>query len=325
MKTRAQAFGSIVGLWCVASPGLQAAAQEYPAKPVRILVGFTAASATDVAARVLAQRLNESLGQPAVVENRPGAGGMIALEAVAKAAADGYTLVMTAASVTIQPALRAKLSFQVPGDFSPVSLVANGPYVLVVHPSVPAASARDLVLIAKSKGGGVSYASSGVGSSAHLAGELFNALAKVRTIHVPYKGSPQAALAVATGEVDFNLPSVTAAQPLIDGGRVRALAVSTLTRTALLPSLPTLHESGVPGYDRNGWYGLMAPVGTPRDIIGKLHGAVARAVNTGDMKAELLKLGLEAATNTPDEFTTQIRREVEINAGIARTAGLPRE
>ena len=221
--------------------------------------------------------------------------------------------------------MRARLQFQIPGDFSPISLVANGPYVLVVHPSVPAVSARDLVHIAKTKRGGVSYASSGVGSSAHLAGELFNALAKVRTTHVPYKGSPQAVLAVATGEVDFNLPSVTAAQPLIDGGRVRALAVSTLTRTALLPNLPTLHESGVPGYDRNGWYGLMAPAGTPREIIGKLYSAIAKAANAGDMKAELLKLGLEAATNTPDEFTAQIRREVEVNAGIARAAGIERE
>lgn len=166
-----------------------------------------------------------------------------------------YTLLMSAASITIQPVMRATLSFDVLRDFSPVSLVVNGPFVLVVHLSVPARSANDLVALARSKPGALSYASSGVGSSPHFAGELFNALAEVKTAHVPYKGSPEAALGVARGEADFNFPSITGGRPLIQAGRVRPIAVSTAKRTALMPEMPTLHESGVPGYDRTGWYG----------------------------------------------------------------------
>ena len=304
---------------------VDAGAQDYPVKPVRILVGFAAGSATDIAARMLAQKLNESMGQSVLVETRPGAGGAIALEAVAKAAPDGYTLLMTAASVTIQPAMRSSLPFEAPRDFSTISLVVTGPYVLVVHPSVPARNVGDLVAIARSNPHGLNYASSGMGSSAHFAGELFNALSKLRTGHIPYKGSPQAVLAVANGEVDFNFPSITAAQPLIDGGRLRGIAVSTAKRTALMPGMPTLHESGVAGYDRNGCYGLMGPAGLSQDLMGRLNAAVVRAVNTPEMKTAFFKQGLEPVTNTPAQFAELIRRETEQNVELARAAGINKE
>jgi tripartite-type tricarboxylate transporter receptor subunit TctC len=315
-------IAAVAALMCAAST---VGAQEYPVKPVRVVVGFAAGSGTDVAARMMAQRLSEALGQPVIVENRPGAGGVIAIEAIAKAPADGYTMLMTAASITIQPVMRSKLAFDVQRDFTPVSLVVSGPYVLVVHPSLPARSARDLVALARSRPGVMNYASSGVGSSPHFAGELFNALAKVKTTHIAYKGSPEAALAVAKGEAGFNFPSITGARPLIDGGRVRAIAISTAKRTALMPEMPTLHESGVPGYDRNGWYGLMAPAGLPKDVVAKLNAAIAKGINTPEMKAAFFKQGLEPQTGTPDEFAQLIRRELEQNASLARSAGIKPE
>ena len=309
-------------LLCAASP---LAAQEYPAKPLRILVGFAAGSGTDVAARMTAQRLAEALGQAVIVENRQGAGGIIATEAVVKAAPDGYTLLMCAASLTIQPVMRSKLPFDVQRDLTPVSLAVNGPFVLVVHPSMPARSTRELVALARAKPGALNYASSGVGSSPHFASELLNALAKVKTAHIAYKGSPEAALAVARGEADFNFPSITGARPLIDGGRVRAIAVSTAKRTALMPDMPTLNESGVPGYDRNGWYGLLAPAGVPKDVVTKLNGAVGKSLNTPEMKAAFFKQGLEPQTTTPDEFAQLIRREIEQNTALAKSAGITPE
>lgn len=300
-------------------------AQDYPVKPVHMLVGFVAGSATDVAARMLGQKLGEAMGQQIVIENRTGAGGLIAIEAISKGVADGYTLLMTAASITIQPALRATLSFEVPRDFSPISRVVTGPFLLVVHPSVPAKSARDLIAIARSRPGRLNYASSGVGSSPHLAGELLNALAKIKTAHVPYKGSPQAVLAVANGETDFNFPSITAAQPLIDAGRLRALGVSTATRTALMPNIPTLDESGVAGYERNGWYGVIGPPAMPKELVIKLNAFVTKVVSTPEMKAAFFKQGLEPAATTPEQFGQLMQREVQQNTRLAREAGIGKE
>jgi tripartite-type tricarboxylate transporter receptor subunit TctC len=302
-----------------------ATAQSYPVKPVRILVGFAAGGGTDTAARMVAHKLNESFGQPVIVENRPGSGGIIATQAVAKATPDGYTLLMMAAADSIQPAVRAKLPYALPKDFSPVSLVVSGAYVLVIHPSVPAKNVNELIAIARSKPGSLNYATSGIGSSAHLAAELFNALARVKTIHVPYKGVSQGVVGVAAGEADMIFASVTAAQSLIEAGRLRAIAMSTAKRSALMPNMPTLHESGVPGYDRTGWYGVMAPANLPRDVLMKLNTAIRSAVETPEMKAAFFKQGLEAETNTPEQFTEMIRREVESNIKLARAAGIKPE
>ncbi len=299
-----------------------ATAQIYPAKPVRILVGFAAGGGTDTAARMVAQKLSESLGQPFVVENRAGSGGIIATEAVAKAAPDGYTLLVMAAADSIQPAMRAKLSYVLPKDFSPVSLIASGPFVLAIHPSVPAKSAKELMAIARAKQGSLNYATSGIGSSAHLAAELFNSLARVKTIHVPYKGVSQGVIGVASGESDMIFASVTAAQPLLAAGRLRAIAISTAKRSVLMPDLPTLHEAGITGYDRTGWYGMMAPANLPPDILSRLNTGVRKVVDAPDMRADLLRQGLEAQTNSPEQFTAMIQREVAQNIELARAAGI---
>lgn len=299
-----------------------AMAQNYPSKPVRILVGFAAGGGTDTAARMVAQKLFESLGQPVVVENRSGSGGIIATDAVAKAAPDGHTLLMMAAADSIQPAVRLKMPYEIPKDFSPISLVVTGAFVLVIHPSVPARNVKELIAIARNRPGQLNYATSGIGSSAHLAAELMNSLAKIKTIHVPYKGVSQGVVGVASGEADMIFASVTAAQPLIDSGRLRPIAMSTAKRSALMPNMPTLHESGVPGYDRTGWYGMMGPAGLPRDVLTKLNASIVKAVNTPEMKAAFFKQGLEAETNTPEEFTEMIRREVEQNIKLARAAGI---
>ena len=302
-----------------------AVAQTYPSKPVRVLVGFSAGGGTDTAARMVAQKLSESLGQPVVVENRAGSGGIIASDAVAKAAPDGHTLLMMAAADSIQPAMRIKMPYELPKDFSPISLVVTGAFVLVIHPSVPAKNVKELVAIARNRPGQLNYATSGIGSSAHLAAELMNSLAKVKTVHVPYKGVSQGVVGVASGEADIIFASVTAAQPLIDSGRLRPIAMSTAKRSALMPNMPTLHESGVPGYDRTGWYGMMGPAGLPRDVLTKLNASIVKAVNTPEMKAAFFKQGLEAETNTPEQFTEMIRREVEQNIKLARAAGIKPE
>jgi tripartite-type tricarboxylate transporter receptor subunit TctC len=297
-------------------------AQHYPVKPVRMLVGFAAGGGTDTAARMVATELSKSLGQPVVVENRPGSGGIIATETVAKAPPDGYTLLMMAAADSIQPAMRQKLSYQLPKDFSPISLVVSGAFVLVVHPSVPAKNIRELIAVARAQPGKLNYATSGIGSSAHMAAELMNSLANVKTVHVPYKGVSQAVVGVASGEADFVFASVTSAQSLIDAGRLRAIAMSTAKRSALMPNMPTLNEGGVHGYDRTGWYGVMGPGGMPRDIVNRLNAAIVKAVNTPEMKAAFFKQGLETDTNTPEQFTEMIRREVEQNVKLAKTAGI---
>lgn len=311
---------------CAVLPFTEAVAQSYPIKPIRIFVGFAAgSSATDMAARMLAQKLSDQLGQPVIVENRAGSGGIIATELVAKSAPDGYTLLMMAAADSIQPAIRAKMPYDMPHDFSPISLVVSGPFVLVVHPSVPANTVKDLIALARARPGQMHYASSGVGSSAHLAAELFNSLAHIKTIHVPYKGSSQTVVATANGEVDMVIVSITGARPLIEAGKLRVLAVSTAKRTALMPSVPTIHESGVAGYARTGWYGLIGPAGIPKEIVGKLNATIVQVVNVPDMKAAFFRQGLESDTNTPEQFTEMIRREVDQNIKLTRAAGIKPE
>ena len=297
-------------------------AQVYPSKTVRIFVGFAAGGGTDTAARMVAQKLSESLGQPVIVENRPGSGGIIATDLVAKSPADGYALLMMAAADSIQPAMRVKMPFELPKDFSPITLVVTGAFVLVIHPSVPVKNVRELIALAKTRPGQLNYATSGAGSSAHLAAELMNSLANIKTAHVPYKGVSQGVVGVAAGEADMIFASVTAAQALIEAGRLRPIAMSTAKRSALMPNMPTLNESGVPGYDRTGWYGMMGPAGIPADVVAKLNAAIVRAVNAPNAKALFFKQGLEVETNSPEQFTEMIRREVEQNIKLARAAGI---
>ncbi len=309
---------------CVDLSG-ESLAQTYPTKPVRMLVGYAPGGGTDVTARLIAQQLAEELGQPVVVENRTGAAATIAAARVASSPADGYTLLMMAAADTAQPALRA-LPYQLERDLAPVSLVVRGPaYVLVVHPSLPARNVKDLITLAQSRPGQLNYASSGVGSQAHLAGELFNSMANVRLVHVPFKIITEAALAVLNGDVFMGFPSVPAVLPLLEPGKLRALAVTSAKRASVMPSVPTLDESGFRGYDRSGWYGILGPAAVPKGIIAQLNAAIAKVVNTPDMKQAFSKQGLEAQTGTPDEFAALIRAEVIQSAKLVKLAGVKPE
>lgn len=310
---------------CFGSWAVNAPAQTYPVKPIRMLFGYTAGGAGDVGARMLAQKLSEGLGQNVVVENRPGAGGAIADEAVAKAPADGYTLLYAAGSTTILPALRPKLPYNVERDFAPVSMVMVTSFALAVHPSVPVRDVKELIALARSKPGKLTFSTPGVGSSAHFAGEVFKMMAGVQMLHVPYRGPPEATTAVISGEVDVNFPSVTGALPLIETGRLKALAVSSAKRAPTLPSVPTLDEAGLTGYERTGWNGVLAPAGVPKEIIARLNAAIVKAVDSPEMKQAIVKQGLLAQTGTPEEFAAFIRGQLEQNAKVVKFAGIKTE
>lgn len=296
-------------------------ALSYPAKPVRLVVGFAPGGSTDVSARLLAQRLSENLGQQVIVENRPGAGTAIANAFVAKAPADGYTLLSFTASGAILSALRKDLPYDAVRDFTPVSRVATTTYALVVHPSVPAKSAKDLIALAMKHRGKMSFGSEGVGTSGHLAGELLKSMAKLDVLHVPYKGGAEATTAVASGQVDLAFPTITSALPLLNAGKVRVLAVTSRTRSALKPEIPTLDESGLPGYDRSSWNGLVAPAGLSRDILAQLHAATVKAVNSAEMRSGLQKLGLEPVSSTPEQFAAFIRSQIAENLKLLQAIG----
>lgn len=296
--------------------------QPYPVKPIRLLFGYTAGGAGDVSARLLAQRLGENLGQNVVVENRPGAGGAIADEAVARAPADGYTLLYAAGSTAILPALRARLPYDVARDFSPVSLVVITAFALTLHPSVPAQDIKSLIALARAQPGKLMFSSPGVGSSAHFAAEVFKMMANVNMLHVPFKGPPEAITAVVAGELDVGFPSVTGALPFVSTGRLRALAVSSATRATQLPAIPTLNEAGVTGYERAGWNGVLAPAGVTREIINRLNSAIVKSINTPEMKEAFGKQGLELQTGTPEQFAAFIRRELAQNVKVVKFTGI---
>jgi len=300
----------------------EALAQSYPNKPVRLLVGFAPGGGTDVTSRLVAQKLTQHLGQPVVVENRAGAAGAIAAEYVAKSPADGYTLLMVASGTFINSVLRVHLSYDMEPNLVPVSLVTTAPLVLLVHPSVPARGVKELIALARSRPGKLNYGSDGVGGTTHLAGELFNVMAKVKLVHVPYKGAADSVIATASGQIDMNFPSVTAAMPLLGTGKLRALAVTSARRSSLLPSIPTLDESGLPGYDLSAWYGVLAPAAVPKDIIAQLNAAIIKVVNTPEMKEAINKQGIEPQTNSPEQFTAFMRSLSAQIDKLVKLAGL---
>lgn len=318
--------------WCLlllAAGGAHVLAQPlsatYPAKPVRLLFGYTAGGAGDVSARLLAQKMSEALGQNVVVENRPGAGGAIADEAIAKSAPDGYNLLYAAGSSAILPALRKNLAYSVERDLAPVSLVVLTSFVLSVHPSVPVRDVKSYIALARLSPGKLKFGSPGLGSSAHFAGEIAHMMANVKTLHVPFRGPPEAMTSLVSGEVDVGYPSVTGAVPFIQLNKIRGLAVSTATRAALLPALPTLAESGIAGYERTGWNGVLAPAHTPRETVQRLNGVIVKSVALPELRELFIKQGLEPRTNTPEEFAVFIKRELEQNAKVVAFAGIKAE
>ena len=298
------------------------AAGVYPVKPLRIIVGFAAGGSTDAIARVVAQKCSEHLGQPMIVENRSGAAGALAATRVATSPPDGYTLLLMPASTATDVALRSKSPFDLGRDFAPVSLAVIGPYVLVVHPSVPVRNVGELIALARSQPGKLNYASSGVGGTMHLAAELFNVMAKVKTINVPYKGGSETVVATAGGQVDMSFPTLMTALPAVNAGKLRALAVTSMKRASLTPSIPTLNESGLSGYDRPSWFGVVAPAGVSKDIIARLNSLMVKAINTPETKDSLIKQGFEPQTNTPKQFAALIRNEIDQTARLIKLLGI---
>jgi tripartite-type tricarboxylate transporter receptor subunit TctC len=298
------------------------AAQPYPARTVRLVVGFTAGGATDISARALAQKLSGPLGQQVVVENRPGAASTLASESVARSAPDGYTLLFANATVAM-PSLFAMLGFDVRKDLAAVTLVGYGPLVMVAHPSLPMKSARELIALARRNPGMLNYGSAGVGSMTHLGMALFVSMTKVDLVHVPYKGSSQALIGVMTGEAPLMFSSPAAVMAQLQQGRLRAIAVSGTRRSAVLPEVPTLAEAGLPGYDATSWYGMLAPAAAPRPVIIRLSDESVKALAAPDLKERLLALGIEPAQGGADEFAGYLEAEIAKWAKVIKTAGIP--
>jgi len=314
-------FAGIVA--CAGFSVFDSLAQNYPDKPIRLIVGFSSGGISDVLARLIAQKISGPLGQQMIVENRPGASGIIANERVAKSPPDGYTLLIIGGSSTILPALRAKMPYDLERDLAPVSLLAISPFVLVVHPSVPARNVKELIALAKSPQHGLSYATVGIGSPPHLMGELLQSMAKVKILRVAYKGGGDAVVALASGEVDMYISSVPSLLPLRAAGKIRMLAVTSAKRLATFPSLPTIAESGLPGYDYANWTGLVAPAGTPKDIIARLNAEFGKVINAADMAETLTKkLGMVPTTSTPEQLAAFMREMLQKNAKIIKSIGL---
>jgi tripartite-type tricarboxylate transporter receptor subunit TctC len=296
-------------------------AQAYPSKPIKIIVPFGPGGFTDVAARILQKELAPVIGQPIVIENKPGAGSTIGTSEVAKAAPDGYTLVMVSTTHVISPHLYKSMPYDPIKDFTPVMKLAEGPYVLVTHPSLPVKSVAELIALAKAKPDTVDYASSGNGSSQHLVGALFVTMAGAPLSHVPYKGSNQAMNDLLGGQVKVSFVGVPNALPSLNAGKLRALAVSTKKRYAEMPNVPTLDEAGVKGYDATIWLGLLAPPGTPRDVVQKLNAAVAKTLSTPEAKKLMTSAGVDVATSTPEEFGALMQAELDRWGKVVRETG----
>jgi len=297
-------------------------AQSYPARPIRMIVAYPPGGGTDIVGRMMGQKLGENLGQTVVVDNRGGATGNIGTEIAAHATADGYTLLMgNVAPNAINVSLFKKLPFDPVKDFAPVSLVAVTPNILVVQPSSPVKTVKDLIALAKSKPGTLNFPSAGVGSSSHLAGEMLKSIAGIDMVHVPYKGGGPALVALLSGQVQLMFATLPAAMPHVKSGKLRPVAVTTSHRSQALPELPTIAESGVPGYEAATWYGLLAPAGTPKAIVDRLHAEIVKILAT-DTRQRLAAQGFEPAGTTPAEFAGYIKSEIVKWGKVIKAAGI---
>ncbi len=295
---------------------------QYPTKPIKIVVPFPPGGTTDIMARAVAADLQKSLGQPVIVDNKAGAGGNIGSDYVAKSAPDGYTLLMgTVGTHAINVSLYPKMPYDAVKDFVPVSLVAGVPNVLVSAPNYPVNSVKDLIDAAKKSPNTVTFASSGNGTSIHLSGELFKQLTGVQMTHVPYKGSSAALPDVMSGQVNVMFDNAPSVMPQIKGGKLKAIAVTSSKRSPALPNVPTIAELGVPGFEASSWFGVLAPAGTPKDIVDKLSQAIARALQTSEMKERLAAQGAEAIGNTPEQFAAHIKAEIDKWAKVVKASG----
>ncbi len=316
-------FALLASIFAVALSSHSAvAAESYPSRPIKIIVAYPAGGANDMVARSLGEELAKDLGQPVVIENRSGAAGVVGAEAAAHAAPDGYTLLMAAGAHTLAPSLHEKLPYDIVNDFEPISLGAIGTYLLVVHPSVPAHSVKELVALAKAKPGSLAFASSGAGAPPHLAGVLFQKMTGTELNHVPYRGDTPGIADLVAGHVQLAFLSISPLIPQVKAGAVRALAITSGTRSAVMPDLPTLAESGLPGYDIGTWWGLMAPAKTPRPIIDRLAAAMRKATSVPAIRERFVAAGIEAKSNSPEEFATMVKSEVARWRELAKSAGV---
>ena len=301
-------------------------AQEYPARPVRLVVPFAPGGGTDIVGRLIAQRLTESWGQTVVVDNRAGAGGVIGADLVAKAQPDGYTLLMgTPGPLTINPNLMKSMPYQTLRDFTPISLATISPFILVVHPALPARTAKELVALAKARPGALNYGSAGNGSVGHLAGEQLAALAGIRFVHVPYKGSSLAVTDLLAGQLQFMLENLPTVLPHVKAGKLRALAVGTRQRSGLVPEYPPLAEAGVPGYEASTAFGVLGPARMPAATMTRLNRDIVRVLAGPDVKERLSAQGVEAVGSTPEQYSTHLREELARYASIVKSAGIRAE
>jgi tripartite-type tricarboxylate transporter receptor subunit TctC len=302
---------------------LPAAAQTYPNRPVRIVAPFPAGGGLDLVSRALGQRLSTALGQSIIIDNRSGADGMIGTEQVAKAAPDGYTLLISSTGpMVINPALNIKMPYDTLRNFAPITLVVVQPLCLVVHPSLPVKSVKELIALAKAKTGQLNYGSGGIGNGAHLAGEIFRTITSIDIVHVPYKGAAPAVVDLLAGQVQMMLNSIPVMLPFIKSAKLRALAVGADKRMAILPEVPTMRESGIAKFDANSWYGFFAPAGTPKEIVSRLNYESAKILRSQEMRDFMSPQGAEAIGDSPEEFSAHIRSELAKWAQAVKTAGV---
>ncbi|MEO8443004.1 MAG: tripartite tricarboxylate transporter substrate binding protein [Betaproteobacteria bacterium] len=326
MKSTARTLRQMTVLSCggwLAAAGIARAADaasSYPSRPVRIVVPFTAGSGPDVVARMVGQKMTEAWAQPVIVDNRAGAGGTLGADLAAKAAPDGYTLLMATPSQTISMSLYPSLPYNFGRDFAPVTVVAGSDYAMAVGNQVPAKSLRELIALAKARPGQLNFGSAGNGTVAHVAGEQLKQQAGIDIVHVPYKGASQVITDVIGGQITLLFNSVATLSPQIKAGKLRGMAVAAPTRNALLPEVPTFTEAGVPGIEIRVWFGLLAPAGTPADIVGKLNAEVVRIVRASDLQERIVGQGLEPVGNTPAQFAALIKQEITRYAGLVKPA-----
>ena len=313
----------LAGLLAIAphAPGATAA-ESYPTRAIKVIVAYPAGGANDIVARSIAEELTRDLGQPVVIENKSGAAGVVGAEAAAHATPDGYTLLMAAGAHTLAPSLNAKLPYDIVTDFQPISLAATSTYLLVVNPSVPAHSVKELIALAKAQPGKLNFASSGAGAPPHLAGVLFQKMTGTELNHVPYRGDTPGIADLVAGHVQLAFFSISPLIPQVQSGKLRALAITSDTRSAAMPDLPTLAESGLAGYNVSTWWGLMAPAGTPRPIVDRLAAAMKKAVAAPAIRERFVAAGIDPKSNTPDEFAAMVKSEVSRYRELAKAAGV---
>jgi len=308
--------------WPAATPALAQGAANYPVKPVRFIAPFPPGGSTDLLARLVAQKLTEAWGQQVLVENRGGAAGTIGVEIAARAAPDGYTIVMGhVGTFGVNPTLYPKLPYDAVKDFAPVTVLATVPNAMAVHPSLPVKTARDFITLAKARPGELLYASGGSGSASHLAGEYFKLMTKINMVHVPYKGTAPAMASMISGETTMTITGMVALGPHVKSGRLKLLGVATMKRLAIAPNVPTIDESGVPGYEANQWYGVLTQAAVPRDIVTKLHADIVKVMARADVRDRLAADGAEAVANTPEQFAAHIKSEIARWAPVVKASG----